>query len=57
MIVIGGCKDVLEGLITYRKCDNPHGGFKGVSKVCQLIEKCDTHGRSEHELVSVDGEV
>ena len=29
-----------------RECDSPKGDVKGIRKVCQLMERCDTHGRS-----------
>ena len=43
-MVMGGCKGVWEGLITFRRCVNHQGGVKGVRKVCQVIERCDGHG-------------
>ena len=51
-MVMGGCKGVWEGVITFRKCASPHGGVKDVRKVCQL-ERCDGHGRSVQELEEV----
>ena len=30
-------------MITFRRCDSPRGGVKGVRKVCQLMERCDGH--------------
>ena len=26
-----------------RKCDSHQGGVKGIRKVCQLMERCDSH--------------
>ena len=36
-------------MITFRRCDSPQGGVKDVRKVCQLMERCDTHRRSVQE--------
>ena len=36
-MVMGGCKVVLEGVKTFRRCDNHQGGVKDVRKVCQLM--------------------
>ena len=35
-MVMGGCKGVLEGVKTFRRCDNHQGG-ENVRKVCQLM--------------------
>ena len=43
-MVMGGCKGVWEGVITFRRCDTPQGGVKGIRMVCQLIERCDGYG-------------
>ena len=40
-MVMGGCKGMWEGVITFRMCDNPQGGERYVRKVCQLMEMCD----------------
>ena len=40
-------------MITFRRCDSPQGGVKYVTKVCQLMERCDAHGRSVKELGEV----
>ena len=29
---------MLEGVITFRRCDTPQGGVKDVRRVCQLME-------------------
>ena len=50
---MGGCKGVLEGVITFRRCDTPQGGVKDVRKVCQVMETCDGYGGD----VKVRGEV
>ena len=52
-MVMGGCKVVWEGLITFRRCDTPQGGVKDVRKVCQVMARCESHG----EDVQVLGEV
>ena len=52
-MVMGGCKGVWEGVITFRRCENHHGVVKGIRKVCQLMERCDGHGGD----VNVLGEV
>ena len=49
---MGLCKGVWEGVITFRRCDSPHGGVKYVRKVCQL-ERYDANGRSVQELEEV----
>ena len=36
-----------------RKCDSCQGDLKDVRKVCQLMERCDAHGRSVQELGEV----
>ena len=36
-MVIGGCKGMCEGVITFRRCENHQGGVKGVTKVCQVM--------------------
>ena len=36
-----------------RSDNSPKGGVKVVRKVCQLMERCDVHGRSVHELGEV----
>ena len=28
-----------------KECDSYQGGVKGITKVCQLMERCDGHGR------------
>ena len=40
-------------MIAFRKCDSPQGGVNDVRKMCQLMERCDAHGRN----VQVLGEV
>ena len=40
-------------MITFRRFYSPQGGVKGVRNVFQLMERCDTHGRSVHELGEV----
>ena len=35
-----------EDVKAFRGCDSPRGGVEYVTKVCQLIEKCDAHRRS-----------
>ena len=42
-----------EGEITFKRYDSPQGGVKVVRKVCQLMERCDAHGRNEQELEEV----
>ena len=42
-----------EGMITFSRCGSPQGGVKDVRKVCQLIERCDAHGRSVKEVREV----
>ena len=49
-MVMGGCKGVWEGVITFKMCDSPQGGVRVARKVCQLMEKCDAHGRRVQEL-------
>ena len=34
-----------KGVITSKMGDSPPGGVTVVRKVCQLMEKCDDHGR------------
>ena len=41
VMVIGGCRGMWEGVITFRRCDSPQGGVTDVKKVCQLMERCD----------------
>ena len=41
-------------MITFRRCDSPQGGGKAVRKVCQLMERCDAHGRSVYSLGRFD---
>ena len=41
------------GKITFRRCDSPQGSVKDVRKVCQLMERCDAHGRIVQELGEV----
>ena len=36
-----------------RRCDSPQGDVKYVRKVCQLMKRCDAHGRSGQELGDV----
>ena len=52
-MVMGGCKGVWEGVVTFRRCDSPQGSVKAIRKVCQLMETCDVHGRSVQELGEV----
>ena len=52
-MVIGGCKGVWEGVITFRKFDSPQGGVNNIRKLCQLMERCDAYGRSVQELGEV----
>ena len=52
-MVMGGCKGMWGGVITFRRCDTPHGGLKDVRKVCQVMERCDGYGGD----VKVLGEV
>ena len=51
-MVIGGCKGVCEGMVTFWRCDSPQGGVKDVRKF-KLMERCDGHGGD----VKVIGEV
>ena len=30
-----------------RKCDSHQGCVKGIRKVCQLMERCEGHGKDE----------
>ena len=39
-------------MITFR-CDIPQVSVKDVRKVCQLMERCEAHGRSVQELGEV----
>ena len=34
-----------------KKGDSPQGGVKGITNVCQLIKRCDGHGKG----VKVEG--
>ena len=43
-MVMGRCKGVWEGVITFRLCDTPQGSVKDVRKVCHVMERCDSHG-------------
>ena len=43
-MVMGGCKGMWEGVITFRWCDTPEGGVKDVRKICQVMERWDGHG-------------
>ena len=43
-MVIEECKGILEGVITFTRCDSPQGGVKGIRKVCQSMNRCDGHG-------------
>ena len=52
-MVLGGCKGLWEGVITFKRCDSPQGGVKDVRKTCQLMERCDAHGRSVQEFGEV----
>ena len=36
-MVVGGCKGVWEGVLTFRRYENHQGGVKGVTKVCQVM--------------------
>ena len=49
-MIMGGCKGVWEGVITFKRCDSPQGGVKCVRKVCQLMERHDAHRISVQEL-------
>ena len=49
-MVIGECKGMWEGVITFKSYDSPQGGVKIVRKVCQLMERCDAQGRSVQDL-------
>ena len=42
-----------EGVITFRRYDSSQGSLKDVRKACQLMERCDAHGRSVQELGEV----
>ena len=47
-MVMGGCKGVCEGMITFWRCDRPQGSVKdvkGIRKVSQLMERFDGHVR------------
>ena len=33
------------GVTVDRNCDTHQGGVKGIRKVCQLMERCDSHGQ------------
>ena len=46
-MVMGGCKGVWEGVITFKRCDSHQGGVTDVKKVCQLVERCDGHWEME----------
>ena len=52
-MVMRRSKGVWEGVITFRRCDSSQGGVKDVRKVCQLMERCDSHGRSVQDLGEV----
>ena len=52
-MVMGECKGVWEGVITFRKFDSPQGGVNNIRKLFQLMERCDAHGRSVQELGEV----
>ena len=52
-MVMGVCKGVWEGVITFRKCDSPQGDVKHVGKVCLLMGRYDVHGRSVQEVGEV----
>ena len=43
-MVMGGCREVWEGVITFSRCDTPQGGVNDLRKVCQMMERCDGHG-------------
>ena len=47
---MGGCNEVWEGVITFSRSSSPQGGVKDVRNVCQLIKRCDAHGRSVQEF-------
>ena len=36
---------MLEGVISFRRCDRASGSVEDVRKMCQLLEMCDAHGR------------
>ena len=50
---MGGCKGMREGVTTFKTSDIPQGGVEVVRKVCQLMKRCDAHGRSVQELREV----
>ena len=52
-MVMGGLKGMWEGVITFRMCDSPQEGLKGIRKVCLLMDRCDGRGGD----VQVLGEV
>ena len=52
-MVMGGCKGVWEGVITFKRFDSPKGGVNVVRKMCQLMERYVAHRRSVQELGKV----
>ena len=52
-MVMGRCRWVWEGVITFKRYDNPRGGVKAVRKVCQLMEMYVAHKKGVHELGEV----
>ena len=42
-----------EGVITFKRYDSPQGCRKGNRKVCQLMERCDGHGKDVNMLGEV----
>ena len=50
---MGECTGACRGVTAVRKCDMQPSGMKCIRKVCQLLERCDAHGRSVQELVEV----
>ena len=44
-LVIGRSKRAWGGASLDRKCDSHQEGVKGINNKCQLMERCDGHGR------------
>ena len=38
-MVMGVCKGVWEGVITFSRCDTPQGGAKDATKVCRVMKR------------------
>ena len=38
-----------EGVIAFRRYDSSQGSVKDIINACQLMERCDDHGRSVQE--------